>query len=1039
MITRTTLILLLAASLLFAQTTPELGIRSKTPTLMAFTNARIVVSPDQTIERGTMVIDDGVIVAVGPNVTVPRGATVYDLTGKTLYPGFIEPFGQYGVPEAKKSRGGWGKPPKYDTDRIGANAWNGAIHAEKNWVDRFQPDKKTAEELLDLGFTVVQSASLDGVFRGRPVVVTLGEGLPNDLVLRRAGHHFVSFDKGSSDQDYPSSLMGSIALVRQTLLDADWYGKARQAWQADPTQPQPETNLALAGLANVTREGIVFETTDELSLARAEKIAQEFSMPVVHVGSGFEYARLDDVAATGRTLILPLAFPDKPIIKTVGDEYDVSLATLRHWETAPSNPARLEQAGVRFAFSTHRLKKKSDFTKNLRTAIERGLSKSTALAALTTFPAQIAGVDDRVGTLEQGKLANFIITDGDIFEKKTSIFSVWVTGQDRREKIALDQVDFRGTYKLVETWVGDKRRDARDLKETLTLKGDLTDLKGELKMDTVSVKLSDISVGIAEINFSATLDTFGIKGIARYSGRKIGERLEGVTTLGNGSTFNWAFEPAVDSSAEKKDEDKEKKESSDTLVARITHPNKAFGNETQPARQTVLVQNATIWTCDAAGRLEASDILFQDGKIKAIGKDLAAPGGAIVIDGTGKHVTPGIIDEHSHVAISQGVNEGTHAVTSEVRIGDVIDPDDISIYRELAGGTTICQSLHGSANPIGGQAQVIKFRWGGNAEEMKFQAAPPSIKFALGENVKQSNWGEKFTTRYPQSRMGVETIIGDAFQAAVEYEKEWSTFNALSRGDKTKRIPPRRNLQLDALVQIKNSEMWIHCHSYVQTEVLMLMRLAESFGFRIGTFTHILEGYKVADEMAAHGAGGSCFSDWWAYKFEVYDAIPYNTCIMADRGVVTSINSDSDELGRHLNQEAAKSVQYCGISEEEALKFATINPAIQLKIDNRVGSLTVGKDADFVIWNGNPLSLYSRCEQTWIDGRKYFDLEEDAHKAEMQRIEKNALVQKVLGNNSPEVDYNGAGYKTPEKAWDCEDVLDVFRHTVISMGGNDHE
>ena len=454
----------------------------------------------------------------------------------------------------------------------------------------------------------------------------------------------------------------------------------------------------------------------------------------------------------------------------------------------------------------------------------------------------------------------------------------------------------------------------------------------------------------------------------------------------------------------------------------------------QPVVQTVLVQNATIWTCDDAGVLEESDILFKDGKISAIGQGLAVPAGAVVIDGTDKHVTPGIIDEHSHVAISGGVNEGTHAVTSEVRIGDVINPDDISIYRELAGGTTICQSLHGSANPIGGQAQVIKFRWGANAEEMKFRAAPPSIKFALGENVKQSNWGERFTTRYPQSRMGVETIIRDAFLAAVEYEKDWQTYDALSRGDKAKQIPPRRDLQLDALVQIKNSAMWIHCHSYVQTEVLMLMRLAESFGFRIGTFTHILEGYKVADEMAAHGAAGSAFSDWWAYKFEVYDAIPYNTCLMADRGVVTSINSDSDELGRHLNQEAAKSVQYCGISQEEALKFATINPAIQLKIDSRVGSLKLGKDADFVIWSGNPLSIYSRCEQTWIDGRRYFDIEEDARKAELQRIEKNALVQKVLGNDSPEVDYDGSDYQMPEKVWECEDILDVFRQQVISMG-----
>ncbi|MFQ5607918.1 MAG: amidohydrolase family protein, partial [Candidatus Zixiibacteriota bacterium] len=311
-------------------------------------------------------------------------------------------------------------------------------------------------------------------------------------------------------------------------------------------------------------------------------------------------------------------------------------------------------------------------------------------------------------------------------------------------------------------------------------------------------------------------------------------------------------------------------------------------------------------------------------------------------------------------------------------------------------------------------------------EEMKLTAAPPSIKFALGENVKQSNWGDSFRSRYPQSRMGVETIMRDGFQAAREYERDLKEYNALSRRQRERTIPPRRNLQLDALLEVLNSQRFVHCHSYVQSEILMLMRLAEEFGFRVATFTHILEGYKVAGEMADHGAGASTFADWWAYKFEVYDAIPYNTCLMHERGVITSINSDSRNLIRRLNLEAAKSVQYCGMNAEEAIKLATINPAIQLKIDDRVGSIKVGKDADFVIWDNHPLSIYAKVEQTWIDGAKRFDRQTDARLRNENAKERRVLIQKALKSPSPKNGKKGMN-RRKQKEWHCEDVIDVWR------------
>lgn len=377
-----------------------------------------------------------------------------------------------------------------------------------------------------------------------------------------------------------------------------------------------------------------------------------------------------------------------------------------------------------------------------------------------------------------------------------------------------------------------------------------------------------------------------------------------------------------------------------------------------------------------------------------VGPGLKAPAGAVIIDAAGKHITPGLIDAHSHSGIDGGVNEATEAVTAEVRIGDVIDSYDIAFYRELAGGLTVAHLLHGSANPIGGQDAVVKLRWGLLPEAMKIADAPPGIKFALGENVKQSNWGDRFTTRYPQTRMGVEKIIRDRFLAAQDYQKAWQRYNALKK--KREVIPPRRDLELEALAEILERKRFIHCHSYRQDEILMLTRLAEEFGFKIAAFQHVLEGYKVAEALAKNGFGASTFSDWWAYKFEVYDAIPYNGALMHKVGVIVSYNSDSGELARRMNTEAAKAVKYGGVAGEEALKFVTLNPAIQLGIDHRVGSLEPGKDADFVIWSGHPLSTYSVCEQTWIDGRKYFDRERDRELRQWVQQERARLVQKYL-------------------------------------------
>ncbi|MEO1627447.1 MAG: amidohydrolase, partial [Bacteroidota bacterium] len=379
-----------------------------------------------------------------------------------------------------------------------------------------------------------------------------------------------------------------------------------------------------------------------------------------------------------------------------------------------------------------------------------------------------------------------------------------------------------------------------------------------------------------------------------------------------------------------------------------------------------------------------TDVLIRDGKIAQIGQQLS-PNGATVINAEGKHLTAGIIDEHSHIAISRGVNEGTQVSSAEVRIGDVIDPEDINIYRQLAGGVTTSQLLHGSANPIGGQSAIIKLRWGYPAEAMKFEGADGFIKFALGENVKQSNWGDNWTIRFPQTRMGVEQVFEDYFTRAREYAK--------LRASNSKY---RRDLDLEAVLEILQSKRFITCHSYQQGEINMLMKVAERHGFRVNTFTHVLEGYKVADKMVQHQAGGSTFSDWWAYKYEVIDAIPHNGALMHEQGVLTAFNSDDAEMGRRLNQEAAKAVQHGNVSEEDALKFVTLHPAKLLHIDQRVGSIKVGKDADIVLWSEHPLSVYSKAEKTFIDGIIFFDRDTDKLLQAQNQKERARLVQKSL-------------------------------------------
>ena len=972
-------------------TAPKQGIRENDPRLHALTNARVITAPGKVIDKGTIVIRDGVIVDVGPAAKIPPDARVWDLAGKTIYPGFIDAYSRIGLPDTLKP-----EPLRRDVDEDdpnakpkeipreapkGTRAWSVRVTPERSAADYLKVDKKAAGKLRELGFTSALVVPGRGIFRGSSALVNLQDADPNRVVVSPSVAQHIAFDFDRGDEGgYPNSLMGAVALVRQTLLDAGWYQAAQDAYAKNPGRTErPEANAALAALAEHAqrKQPAVFEAEDELDLLRALRVADEFKLRPLLLGNGYEYRVRRALAEKKAPIILSLDFPKVPEIERPEQAIEYQLDELQHWDRAASNPARLAEAGIPIAFTTEKLEKADkEFWSRVRLVVRRGLSKDAALAALTSTPAEMFGVADRLGAIAPGRVANLVIASGDLFAEEAKVLTTWVDGFYYDTPLADDR-DLRGTWDV-------------------TVNGKTLPLVVEGEADKLDAKLAGEKAGLSAredavlLVVPAKLVGAGEGGV-RLSGRVEGDAMSGTGDAPAGATVRWSAKRTGPFVAKKPDD---KPTPGDRpLDFPETYPAGAFGRVAPPEPQSVLVQGATIWTSAAQGTLQNADLLVTNGKITAVGPGLKAPAGATVIDAKGAHVTPGIIDCHSHTAISKGVNESSHAVTCEVRIADVIDATDIDLYRQLGGGVTAANILHGSANPIGGQNQIIKFRWGGLPEELKMADAAPGVKFALGENVKQSNRSRP-SSRYPQTRMGVEQIIRDRFRAAQEYDA------AMKKKDG---LPPRRDLQLEALSEIVSGKRLIHCHSYRLDEIHSFLKVMGEFNVKPATLQHILEGYKVADEIAKMGVGASSFADWWAYKWEAFDAIPENAQIMHAQRVLTSVNSDSADLARRLNTEAAKSTKYGGMSPEEALKLVTIYPAQQLRIEAKVGSLEPGKDADFVIWNGNPLSNYSHAKQTWIDGRKYFDRAEDMEARKSFATQRDALVQKALAERVKEL------------------------------------
>ncbi|QCE42061.1 amidohydrolase family protein [Psychroserpens sp. NJDZ02] len=938
------------------------GVKTNTSNYTALTNAKIYVTPNQIIEKGTLLIKDGKVVSSGASVTIPKNAVVIDVTGKSIYPSFIDIYSDFGIKKPSSASGNR-RNPQYDASREGFY-WNDHIRPDQNAIDHFKFDSKKAEALRKAGFGVVNSHIDDGIIQGTGVLVTLAASGSDAtrLLDDRVGQFSGTSKSKTSRQAYPTSLMGTMALLRQVNHDADWYAKGNIK----------EKDRALE--AYIANKNLVqfFDAGKKINALRFDKLGDQFGIQYVFVGGGDEYELISDIKNTNAKFILPLDFPDAYDMEDPLLAQSVSLEDLKAWNQSPANPKVLAENNIQFALTTHKLKEAKELMPNIIKAIAYGLDKTKALEALTTIPAGIIGKSSELGHLKSGAYANFLITSGDVFEKETTIYENWVTGI-KDELTPMNTADLRGSYTF--------NFDNTDYE--LEISGDIEKLKSKVKTKTKEYgsKIS-FSANWMQLTFAAADSTKKefVRVVTNVTNPKT---LSGKLFYPNGNEGPFlATKQAKDAKKGDKKDSEDKDDKTPTIYP-VTYPNMAYGMESLPQQETLLFKNVTVWTNEKDGIIKNTDVLIKNGKIAKMGINLSA-GNATVIDGTGKHLTAGIIDEHSHIA-TESVNEAGQNSTAEVTIEDVLDAEDVDIYRNLAGGVTSIQILHGSANPIGGRSAIIKLKWGEKADNLVYKNSPKFIKFALGENVKQSNWGDNAKTRFPQTRMGVEQVYTDYFQRGKEYD-------ALKKSGK----PYRKDLELETLAEILNKERFVSCHSYVQSEINMLMKVAEKFDFRINTFTHILEGYKLADKMVEHGAGGSTFSDWWAYKYEVNDAIPFNAPIMHNAGVLVAINSDDAEMSRRLNQEAAKSVKYGDISEEDAWKFVTLNPAKLLHIDDRVGSIKVGKDADVVLWTDNPLSIYAKAEKTIIEGKIYFDLERDAKLRETIKKEKNELTMLML-------------------------------------------
>ncbi len=893
----------------------------------------------ETIENGTILMSKGRIIAIGTDIPLPPHVEIVDAEGLHAYPGFVAALTHLGIADEKRSKEERRLSEDADPDPTQrAFAFSRAAHRrgvrpEFRTADHYAPKAGDLKAYRKQGFASAVVAPRHGIFAGQSCVVSLSDDPRRRVILSEVVGQHASFSAGEPG-DYPRTLLGVFALFRQVLLDTQWWTEQRDYFMRHPNAKRPAVDRSLESLESLVAGDarLIFEANTENEIHRALNLAEEFNLPITISGAKEAFKVVDRLKAGSVSLIVSLKFPEEPELGAGN-----SRSRRKPLVDDPHESQTESEAGEVEAPDEQRTSATDDDGDDEKRIYE---------------PLKLRRERRR---LWEEKVENVIR-----LHEAGLTFSFSMRDFDSPAEFG------KGLHKVIERGLPVDAALAA-LTQTpadfLGLSGRVGDLDVGFLANVVvtTAPLEDGDVAVRYVFTEGDKHEFEVKKQGK-SKNKVGQQDdEGSADEPDDGGPRWACE----------------------IEADRAKPIETGGN--------IILRNATVLTVTGPD-LPDADVLIRGGKIASVGSNVTAPAGTTEFDATGLYVTPGLVDCHSHLGID-AVNESPLAVSAEVRIADVINPGSVAIYRAAAGGTTTHHSMHGSANPIGGENVVFKLKYDQPVSDLLVPDAPRTIKWALGENVKQSNWANSHGKRFPNGRMGVESAIRDALVAARAYGEEWERYNRLAaRGDDVLR--PRRDLRLEALWKTLQGEIWVHTHCYRSDEMTRLMHIAEDFGIRIGVLQHVLEGYRIGPEIARHGASASTFSNFWAYKIEAFDAIPHNAAVMTDHGINVSVNSDSPNTIRYLNLEAAKSIKWGNMRPREALKLVTINPAIQLGVDHRVGSIEVGKDGDVAVFNGHPLNTYSRNVMTVIDGDVYFQADD---------MRPNPLAREIAWNKRPEM------------------------------------
>ncbi|MBI3865777.1 MAG: amidohydrolase family protein [Planctomycetia bacterium] len=992
----------------FAQGQRNSGFESTT---IAIVKARLAISPEEEIEQGTIVLRDGLIAAAGKDVVVPADAEIIDGASLTVYAGFIDAATSAMLDPNRGTTPSAGRPIDFSRLALAATPPDNrkSLTPEFEAPHGLKTDSNAIDARRRAGFTAVHIVPAGRLAGGWGALLTTS-GLPlrEALLVAETLPQFQLFAPPGGG--YPATLMGGTAHLRQAFLDARRFTQHQRLYEAQTAgvaRPPEDPVLRALGRVAETRQPSLFLANGSDDIHRALDFAAEHELPLIVWGGRDAHRCLARLKSSSRGVIAhvnwgnePPLEPNKPsetLVPILKDPLRVQQDRIDRWKQTVGSLKALRQEKIVFALSSEGLENPADLFKSMRQAIAAGLPRQAALAALTRDSAQLLGVDKRLGTLSPGKLAHLTVLNGAFDDERSKVRFVFVDGQRFEFNKGTEAVPAGAppapAANLAGTWIIEIEAADGKVAATLELAHAGNNLSGAFRSAAGDGKVSSGKIDGTKIDLVIAIGAGAQTIELKFSGtteQAAEGKLSGMLKSAFGAATKWSATRKPASEAAPKnpvaltiENDADPKASANAATPVVELPTELESDRLQRPLATggnALIKGGTVIPSHGDPLPETS-ILVRQGKIAAIGRDLAPDEGATVIDATGRFVMAGIIDTHSHIMFADGmggVNEATVSMVPEVRVKDVVRSNDPSAYRALAGGVTAARLLHGSANVIGGQDAVVKLRFGRESREQIVQGNPQGVKFALGENVKaQSN-------RFPNTRLGVEATLNRAFLEAVDYRRVWQEYRkatekpAAGGGATVENSPapallaPRRDLRLEALADIVDHQKFIHSHCYRADEILMLLRVTSDLGIRVWSLQHVLEGYKVAPEIVAHGASCSTFSDWWAYKVEAFDATPYNAALLAEAGANTVIKSDDAELIRHLYLEAAKTLRYGGVAPDAALRMVTLNAARELGLDARLGSIEVGKDADLAVFSGHPLNAFSRCEMTLIEGEPYF-------------------------------------------------------------------